>query len=158
MNRYIDYYYYHALIVTMESSLSVYSTTFTHLLNTFGTTFHCIHRVIVTMKHMKHIEPLTHLQENTRLHSLRCHVARGIVVFEFYRSEPILSFFHFFTFQYIQSVYYGIFWIYISLNCGLIKTWLKEIWVYDIYIYMYIYPYIYVYILPIACTWLKVFN
>ena len=55
--QYNDYHYYHALIVTMESSLSVYSTTFAHLLYTFGTTFHCIHRVIVTIEHMKHIEP-----------------------------------------------------------------------------------------------------
>ena len=76
---YIDHHYYHALIVTMESSLYVYSTTFTHLLYTFGTTFHCILRVIVTMKHMKRIEPSTLVQENTRLHSLRCHVARGTV-------------------------------------------------------------------------------
>ena len=69
------------------------------------------------MKHETHRTMRTVYALIAWLHSLRCHVARGTVVLEFRISEPFLSFLPFLCiFQYIQSVYYGIFWIYISLN------------------------------------------
>ena len=72
-----------------------------------------IHCLVVTMKHVKHTEPSTQRQNNTRLHLLRSHVTRGTVGFE---STNFVLFSFFFIFQYIQSVYYGIFGVYISLN------------------------------------------
>ena len=107
------YDFVRAVVVTMESSLSVHR----HLPRNLWNDIRCIHRVVVTTEPVRHIEPSTLLHENTRLHSLRCQVARGIVFFSIFANLSELCFFSFFfIFQYIQSVYYGIFWIYISLN------------------------------------------
>ena len=72
-----------------------------------------IHRLVVTMKRMKHIEPSTQRQNNTRLQLLRSHVTRGTVGFESRREQRTLSFFHFF-------LYFNIFSLYITVYLGFI--------------------------------------
>ena len=71
------------------------------------TSCHCYHRTHETHR------TLTHSHDKTRLHSLRCHVARGTVVLEFRNSEPFLSFLPFF-------VYFNIFSLYITVYFGFI--------------------------------------